>query len=122
MRLSRPQIDGLRYAKGRQLYAKDVNEGNGNMRRTLRSLIDLGLLAWGPAWHGCLVLTEAGKQALDAVREIDLAAKAQLGLGDKRGRAENQERQRAAKQKLRRLVNEASREAKENLSEPHADR
>ena len=39
-KLSRPQLDALRYAKNRQLYAADINEGNGNRRRTLLWLTD----------------------------------------------------------------------------------
>lgn len=60
MTLSRPQIDALRYAKGRQLFAKDINEGNGNMRRTLLSLLKLGMLGWDPIYNGRVVVTAAG--------------------------------------------------------------
>jgi hypothetical protein len=62
--LSRPQIDALRYASGRQLYADDINNGNGNMRRTLLSLLKIGMLAWDPIYQGRVVLTTAGKQKL----------------------------------------------------------
>ena len=43
-KLSRPQIDALRYAKGRMIYAADIG-GNGNGRRTLLSLFRIGFLA-----------------------------------------------------------------------------
>lgn len=68
-KLSRPQFDALRYASGRQLYARDVNEGNGNMRRTLLWLIEHELLAWDPIYHGRLVLTETGSQKLADERQ-----------------------------------------------------
>ena len=63
-KLSRPQHDALRYANGRQLYAADVNGGDGNRRRTLLSLLKCGLLDWDPIYHGRVVLTERGKQQL----------------------------------------------------------
>ncbi len=64
MTLSRPQINALRYARGRQLYAADINEGNGNMRRTLLSLLKLGMLAWDPICTGRVVVTAAGEREL----------------------------------------------------------
>ncbi|HSX21538.1 MAG TPA: hypothetical protein VLE97_02035 [Gaiellaceae bacterium] len=65
-KLSRPQFDALRYAKGRDLYAESVNSGDGNMRRSILSLIKHGLLGWDPTafYRGRLVLTELGKQKL----------------------------------------------------------
>jgi hypothetical protein len=73
-KLSRPQIDALRYAKGRQLYAARINEGNGNMRRTLLWLLKHELLGWDPIYHGCAVLTALGEQKLTEAREKKLAA------------------------------------------------
>lgn len=69
MKLSRPQIDALRYAKGRQLYADNINKGNGNMRRTLLSLLKHELLGWDPIYHGRVVLTALGEQKLAEARE-----------------------------------------------------
>ena len=68
-KLSQPQFDALRYAKGRQLYAKDINEGNGNLRRSLLWLLKHGLLAWDPIYQGRIVLTELGTQKLAEERE-----------------------------------------------------
>ncbi len=69
MKLSRPQIDALRYASGRQLYADAINSGNGNLRRTLSWLINHGLLGWDPTYQGRVVVTAEGEQALkDAER------------------------------------------------------
>jgi hypothetical protein len=62
--LSRPQLDAIRYAKGRQLFAADVNEGNGNTRRTLLSLFKLGMLSWDPLLRGRVVVTAAGLEQL----------------------------------------------------------
>lgn len=73
-KLSRPQLDALRYAKGRQLYAADINGGNGNMRRTLLWLLKHGLLDWDPIYRGRIVLTELGKQKLAEAHEKKLAA------------------------------------------------
>lgn len=67
-KLSPPQFDALRYAKGRQLYAKDINEGNGNMRRTLLWLLKHELLTWDPIYQGRVVLTKLGEQKLDEAR------------------------------------------------------
>lgn len=67
-KLSRPQFDALRYAKGRQLYAKDLNEGNGNLRRTLLWLLKHELLAWDPIYRGRIALTALGAQTLDKER------------------------------------------------------
>lgn len=67
-KLSRPQFDALRYAKGRQLYAANINDGNGNMRRTLLWLLKHELLAWDPIFHGRVVLTKLGEQKLDEAR------------------------------------------------------
>lgn len=69
MTLSQPQIDALRYVNGRQLYADDINNGNGNMRRTLLSLLKIGMLDWDPIYRGRVVLTDAGKQKLTDWRE-----------------------------------------------------
>ncbi len=73
-KLSQPQFDALRYVKGRDLYAESINSGNGNMRRTILSLIKRGLLGWDPIYHGRVVLTELGKQKLAEAREAKLAA------------------------------------------------
>lgn len=67
-KLSRPQFNALRYAKGRQLYAKDINEGNGNMRRSLLWLLKHALLAWDPIYKARVVLTKLGEQKLDEAR------------------------------------------------------
>jgi hypothetical protein len=110
--LSRPQVNALRYVKGRQLYASDINEGNGNLRRTILWLLDRGLLGWDPIYQGRVVLTETGVQALTAVREIDLAAREKLGVMDLRKIQKIEKRELAARQTLRRVV----REAKETKS------
>ena len=68
MTLSRPQLDALRYVKGWMLFAEDINEGNGNMRRTILSLFKLGMLGWDPIYRGRTVLTELGEQKLAATR------------------------------------------------------
>lgn len=73
-KLSRPQLDALRYASGRQLYAADINSGNGNRRRSLLALLKLGLLDWDPIYHGRVVLTDRGKQQLSDARAKKLAA------------------------------------------------
>lgn len=62
MTLSRPQLYRLRYARQRQLFAADINRGN--ERRTYATLFKLGLLGWDPIRHGCVVLTDLGKQKL----------------------------------------------------------
>ncbi len=54
---------------GRQLYAADINGGNGNMRRTLLSLFHLGLLDWDALYKGRVVLTAVGTQTLQTERE-----------------------------------------------------
>ena len=74
MKLSRPQLDALRYAKGRQLFAADINEGNGNRRRTLLSLLKLDMLAWDPIYRGGVVVTALGKQKLAEAREKKAAS------------------------------------------------
>ena len=74
MRLSQPQFKALRYAKGRQLYAEDVNEGNGNRKRTLLWLIDHGLLTWDPIYYARVVLTDLGEKLLAEAWEKKLAA------------------------------------------------
>ena len=81
MKLSRAQLDALRYAKGRLLYAADINGGNGNRRRTLLSLFKIGMLAWDPSpiYHGRVVLTAAGEQQLQQARDHLRAEKAKLG-------------------------------------------
>jgi len=38
-KLSRPQLNALRYVKSRSVFAADINGGNGNLRRTLLWLI-----------------------------------------------------------------------------------
>jgi hypothetical protein len=73
--LSGPQLHALRYAKGRQLYAADVNAGNGNLRRTLLSLLKIGLLSWDPIYKGRLVITDLGEQKLQEAHQRDLAAR-----------------------------------------------
>jgi hypothetical protein len=80
MMLSRPQIDALRYAKGRMLFAADINSGNGNLRRTLLSLIKIGMLDWDPIYRGRLVLTPAGEQQLQNDRDRKRDARAKLGV------------------------------------------
>jgi hypothetical protein len=77
--LSRPQLDALRYANGRQLYAATINNGNGNMRRTLLSLLKIGMLAWDPIYHGRVVVTVAGTQQLQMARDRKLDARTKLG-------------------------------------------
>ena len=79
MKLSRAQLDALRYAKGRMIYAADINGGNGNRRRTLLSLLKIGMLGWDPIYHARVVLTAAGEQQLQQERERTRAAKARLG-------------------------------------------
>ena len=79
MKLSRAQLDALRYAKGRMLYAADINSGNGNRRRTLLSLLKIGMLAWDPIYHARIVLTPAGEQQLQQARDRLRAEKAKLG-------------------------------------------
>jgi hypothetical protein len=69
VKLSRPQLDALRYAKGRMLFAKDINEGNGNRRRTLQWLIKHGMLDWDPLYHGRVVVTAAGEEQIAKGRE-----------------------------------------------------
>jgi hypothetical protein len=73
-KLSGPQINALRYANGRQLYATDINGGNGNMRRTLLWLLKHGLLDWDPIYHERVALTKLGKQKLAEAREKKLTA------------------------------------------------
>jgi len=72
--LSRQQLDVLRYASGRQLYAADINGGDGNRRCTLLSLLKLGMLDWDPIYHGRVVLTERGTQQLADAHTKKLAA------------------------------------------------
>lgn len=110
MTLSRPQIDALRYVNGRQLYAETINEGDGNMRRSILSLFKLGLLGWDPIYLGRAMLTPAGGQAIAAAREVELAAKAKLGVIDKNKLREIDMKRCAAKQKLSRIVKEAKSE------------
>ena len=74
MTLSLPQIDALRYASKRQLYAADVNGGDGNRRRTFRSLFKLGMIDWDPICHGRVVVTAVGKSQLRRAYEKKLAA------------------------------------------------
>ena len=78
-KLSGPQLDALRYAKGRMIYAADINGGNGNRRRTLLSLLKIGMLAWDPICHARVVLTAAGEQQLQQARDCLRAEKAKLG-------------------------------------------
>jgi hypothetical protein len=105
--LSRPQINALRYVRGRALYATDVNEGDGNVKRSILWLLDHGLLGWDPIYHGRVVLTEAGTQALAAVREIERVEKAKLGVMDLSKKREIQAAGREAQRKLRAVVKEA---------------
>lgn len=107
MTLSRPQIDALRYARGRHLYASDINEGNGNTKRSLMWLLDHGLLGWDPLYQGRVVLTPAGDQALATVREIERAEKAKLGVMDLNKLHEIRTAGRKAQRKLRSIVKEA---------------
>ena len=73
-KLSRPQLDALRYARGRQLYAESINVGNGNLRRTLLWLLKHELLDWDPIYHGRIILTERGTQQLVDAHTKKLAA------------------------------------------------
>ena len=74
MKLSRPQLNALRYANGRQLYADTINDGDGNLRRSLLWLIKHGLLGWDPIYRGGVVLTDLGKQKLAEAREKKAAS------------------------------------------------
>ena len=69
MTLSRPQIGALRYVNARQLFAADVNAGDGNRRRTILWLIDRDLLGWDPIYRGRLVVTDAGAAQLQNDRD-----------------------------------------------------
>ena len=111
MTLSRQQINALRYASGRSLYAKDINEGDGNLRRTLLSLFKIGLLDWDPL-YGRAVLTPIGKDALKIAREIQLAPKSKIGVLDTNKRKEIDKRTIAAKQTLIQLLKDAKAKAK----------
>jgi hypothetical protein len=62
VKLSRPQLNRLHYAKSHQLFTADIN--GGNERRTYASLFKLGLLDWDPVLKGRVMLTELGKQKL----------------------------------------------------------
>ncbi|MCJ7437635.1 MAG: hypothetical protein MUP97_07745 [Acidimicrobiia bacterium] len=79
MTLSRPQLDALRYAKGHMIFAADINGGDGNRRRTLLSLLKIGMLDWDPICHGRLVLTAAGEEQLTKDRDRKHDARAKLG-------------------------------------------
>jgi hypothetical protein len=105
--LSPQQLKALHYASGRDLYAAAINEGNGNLRRSILSLFKLGLLGWDPIRHGRAVLTPAGKDALGAARAIQDAQKAKLGVVDKAKRKEIDARSLAAKRMLQRAIKEA---------------
>lgn len=74
MTLSLPQIEALRYASRRQLFAADVDGGDGNRRRTFRSLFRLGMIDWDPICHGRVVLTTAGRSHLRRAHEKKLAS------------------------------------------------
>ena len=74
------------------------------MRRSILWLLDHGLLGWDPIYHGRVVLTPAGEQALVVVREIELAAKAQLGVIDKNKLQEIHAAASAAKRRLHSIV------------------
>ncbi len=82
-KLSRPQIEGLCYTRGRQLYAQDINEGDGNVRRTLLWLIKHGLLGWDPIYHGRVVVTAAGQEQLQRDQDRKRDARAKLGAGSR---------------------------------------
>lgn len=69
MTLSLPQIEALRYASRRHLFAADVNGGDGNRRRTFRSLFKLKMIDWDPACHGRVILTTAGRSQLRRAHE-----------------------------------------------------
>lgn len=64
MKLTAPQIAALRYANSRQLWASTINDGNGNMRRSIQSLFKIGLIDWHPTFQN-VVLTKAGQAVLD---------------------------------------------------------
>lgn len=108
MTLSRPQISALRYVRGRRLFATDVNEGNGNRKRSILWLLDRGMLDWDPICNGHIVLTAAGIQALAVVREIELAEKAKLGVMDKNKLQAIHATGHAARRKLHSIVKGSS--------------
>lgn len=107
MTLSRQQLKALRYAAGRHLDAKSINEGDGNLRRSILSLFKIGLVAWDPIYNGRARVTEAGERALAIARDIERLAKAKLGVMDKGRLREIAGKERAAKDELRRIVKEA---------------
>ena len=78
-KLSCPQINALRYVNARSLYAESLNNGNGNMKRTLLWLLKHGLLDWDPIYYGRVVLTDAGQKQLQRADEHRRAEKAKLG-------------------------------------------
>lgn len=99
MRLSRPQIAALRYAKSRQLYAEDINEGNGNRRRTLLWLLDHELLTWDPIYYARAVLTNLGEKLLaEAVAKKLAAVRGTVDDPRSRLRYEKRLREDAAKE------------------------
>ena len=107
MTLSPQQVKALRYASSRQLFADAINEGDGNLRRSLLSLFKLGLLAWDPIYQGRAAVTPAGTQALAAACDIHLAAKAKIGVVDKNKLKAIAARTRTAKETLSRVLKEA---------------
>ena len=75
MTLSRPQLKALRYVKGRMLYAESINNGDGNLRRSIMALFKNGLVDWDPIYTGRAVLTEAGESALkDITNRLPIVA------------------------------------------------
>jgi hypothetical protein len=102
--LSRQQFDALRYVSGRRLYAKDINEGNGNRRRSLLALFKIGLLDWDPI-YGSVVLTPVGKEALKTAQEIQRANK--IGVIDVNKRKEIDKSTATAKRTLTQLLKDA---------------
>lgn len=107
MTLSDPQLKALRYVAGRQLYAESINEGDGNLRRSILSLFKIGLLAWDPIYNGRATVTAAGQRALEVARDIERLAKSKLGVMDKTKLHEIVAKERAAKDELRRIVKDA---------------
>lgn len=107
MTLSLQQLKALRYTAGRHVYAESINEGDGNLRRSILSLFKIGLLRWDPIYSGRATVTEAGQRVLIVAKDIERAAKAKLGVMDKTKLGEIAAKERAAKDELRRTVKDA---------------
>jgi hypothetical protein len=105
--LSTQQLKALRYTAGRHLYAEILNEGNGNLRRSILSLFKIALLGWDPLYNGRVIVTEAGRRALAVAQDIERANKAKIGVMDKTKRREFADQEQTAKKELRRIVKDA---------------